>query len=121
MPRKPTKAEIAAQAAAAEVERQARIRAALHWTDDADIAPDVPPPSGQGLTTGYMFNAYSRRVDVACSSSVFHAIGRTDRTTTQRPIWLYSTRARALHALRVALERQFAEELAKIDAELAKI
>lgn len=95
-----------------------QIRAALHWSDDSDVRPDVPVPDRNELTTGWTFNAYARRVDVACSSSAFHAVGRTDKTTTQQPLALYSTRERALRALRVALEREFAEALAKVDAEV---
>lgn len=99
----------------------AQIRTALRWTDDTDIAPDVlPPTSRDELTTGWTFNAHSRRVDVACSSVISHAIGRTDKTTAQQPIRLFSTRVRALRALRVALEREFAAELAKIDGLLAE-
>lgn len=62
----------------AERERQeqgARIRAALRWTKPAP-GPDVPPPDGFGLSTGYLFNAYTNRVDVACSGAVSHAFGR---------------------------------------------
>lgn len=115
-----TKAEREREAQAA-IEQARRISAARRWTDDSDIEPDVPPPSGfNELTTGWVYNAYARRIDVACSSSVSHAIGRTDRTTTQGARALYSTRERALRALRVALERQFAEELAKVDALLER-
>lgn len=115
---KKTKATIAAE----EKEKAAlALRAALRWSDDSDIEPDVPPPTASfDLTTGWTFNAYSRRVMVACSSSFAHGIGRTDQTNSQRPLSLYSTRGRALRALRVALEKEFAVELAKIDAEIEK-
>lgn len=95
-------------------QREARIRASLHWTEPAD-GPDVQPPTGSGLVTGYLYNAYTNRVDVACTSSVTHAFGRDDKTTTQHPRSLYSTRLRALLALRNAVERECAERLAKID------
>jgi hypothetical protein len=96
-----------------------RIRVALCWTEDAG-GPDIPPPEGYGdeLTRGYVFNAYTDRVDVACSSGGAHAIGRTDKTTSQRPIPLYSTRRRALLALRNAVEQECAERLARIDAQI---
>lgn len=112
MPRKPSKQE-----QVEEAQQAARERAALHFTDDSDIAPDVPPPeSGEsGLTTGYVFNTYSKRAEIACSSSYSHSVGRTDKTTSQHSIYMFSTRERALRALRVALEREFAAELAKID------
>ena len=109
-----TKATVLAEAA-----ERVRISEALHWTDASDIAPDVPPPEGwDELTTGWTFNAYSRRVEIACSSYGLHAVGRTDKATSQKPIALYSTKARALRALRCALEQEFATELAKIDEEL---
>ena len=119
-----TKKEQAARAAAtaqeAQLAQQARERAALRWSD-SDVAPDVPPPErGSELTTGWLFNAYARRVNVACSDVVSHAVGKTDRTTTQGAQRLYSTRTRALRALRCAMEREFAAALAKIDAEIQK-
>lgn len=111
---KPSKAERERREQAA---REARIRAALHWTEMAP-GPDVAPPSGGGLSTGYLFNAYASRVNAACSSSVSHAFGQTDRTTTQGARWLYSTRLLALHALRSAVERECAERLAEIDRQI---
>lgn len=113
-----TKKEIAARAAA---EQQARERAALRWSDDDAVAPDVPPPQhGSELTTGWLFNTYTRRVDVAYSSAIFHAWGRTDRTITQGARWLFSTRERALRALRVAMEQEFAAALARVDAQIER-
>jgi hypothetical protein len=99
----------------ARQQREERIREALHWTEEAD-GPDVPPPTGwRELVTGYMFNAHYLRVDVACTGPVTHAIERTDRTTTQGARSLYSTRERALRALRNVVERECAERLEKID------
>lgn len=102
----------------AELEAQAhesRIRAALHWTVAAP-GPDVQPPEGWSeLATGYMFHAYAMQVEVACTGSNTHAIGRTDKTTSQNACSLYSTRLLALLALRNAVERECAEKLAKID------
>ena|ERR1051325_639452 len=107
----------------AERERQereaneARFRAALRWTEPAP-GPDVAPPERGELSTGYLFNAHTNRVDVACSSSVSHAFGQTDRTTTQGPRYLYSTRLPALRALRNAVERECAGRLAEIDRQI---
>ncbi len=104
-----------------EAAERARISEALRWSDASDIYPDVLPPERYNeLTTGWVFNAYSKRVDVACSSPVSHAIGRTDKTTTQHPIRLFSTRERALRALRGSLELEFATALAKIDREIGE-
>lgn len=116
MAKRLSKAEIAEQEQC-EAERAMRIAQALRWTGPTP-APDVAPPDTHGLTTGYMFNVYAQYVEVACSSSVSHAIGRTDRTTSQRPLHLYSTRLLALRALRAESERKFAEQLAKIDEQI---
>lgn len=107
-----------AEEAARMREEEARTRAALHWTEPAP-PPDVMPPTGVfALSTGYTFNVHAQRVDVACSSSISHSVGRTDRTTTQEPKRLYSTRLLALQALRNAMEWRFAEQLAKIDKQI---
>ena len=95
------------------------LHAALRWSDDTDLLPDVPPPSimyPPELTTGWVFNTYTRTVEVACSSAISHTVGQTDRVRSQGPRSLYSTRIRALLALRSALEHEFAAALAKIDA-----
>jgi hypothetical protein len=95
-------------------EYEDRIRDALRWSGDAPT-PDVPAPTDRSITIGWMFNVYAQRVDVACSGAVSHALVRTDRTTTQGSRALFSTRNLALRALRAALERKFAEDLARID------
>lgn len=103
----------------AEVEslrRELSILAALRWTEP--VAPDVPIPHGQGLSTGWL-TGYDR-VDVACSSNVFHAYGRNDKTTSQQPCSLFSTKLLALKALRYEMERRFATDLANIDRKIAE-
>jgi hypothetical protein len=109
---KKKQAEIAAR------EYEERVRAALRWTGEAP-SPDVPPPTDNSLTTGWLFSVHGQRVDAACSDAVSYAYGRTDRTTTQGSRALYSSRRLALQALRAAMERKFAEELARIDVLLA--
>ena len=103
--------------------REERIRAALRWTGPAPER-DVPPPdsglAGLPLTTGWTFHPYNCRVEVACSSSVHHAVGRIDRTTTQEPLALYSSRLLALRGLRAAKEREFAGVLERIDREIER-
>ena len=62
------------------------------------IEPDVPPPlGGEPMTTGWTYNEHSIRVLPACSSSVAHGLDQTDKTTSQRPLALYSTRGLAYH------------------------
>ena len=109
---------------AAEVEKmkqELRLRGALRAT--SNVEPDVPIPSGsysdrQGLSKGFMFvseSGYWPRVEPSCSSSVYHSIGRDDRTTTQEPMRLYSTRLLALRALRYAIEQDCCARLTKVD------
>ena len=100
--------------------REALIAQALRWT--APLAPDVPPPArGEGgLATGYLYNVYSACVEVACSSSYSHGVGSWTSATTQRPRALYSTRERALCALRAELERDCAKRLAGVDSAIAE-
>lgn len=102
--------------------KQARVLGALRWT--SPVEPDVSPPdSGTNLSTGWVPRWISADgyvgAEVACSSSVFHARGRTDKTTSQNPIWMYSTKLLALKAQRHEAEKTFAEKLARIDAEIA--
>lgn len=111
---KMTKAERERQEHAAN---EARIRAALRWTEEAP-GPDVAPGSWRELSTGYLFNAPTGRVDVACSSPTSHAFGQIDQTTTQGARHLYSTRLLALRAMRNAVERACAERLAAIDRQI---
>ena len=51
----------------------------------------------------------------ACSSAGNHSTYRTDKTTTQRPIPLYSTEELALRALRRAVEKDCMKRLRKVD------
>ena len=84
--------------------------------------PDVPPPDTfQGLTKGYMYNAYARTVNRACSSSVSHSSHRDDKTNSQRPMHLYSTEALALKAMRYDVEQMWLKEIAKIDKQLKEL
>ena len=109
-----TKAE-QAEAVKAAAAYEALIAQALRWT--APVEADVPPPArGEGgLKTGYMYNVYSAAVFVACSSSNGHGVGSWTSTTTQGARALYSTRERALRALRAELERECAKRLAAVD------
>ena len=103
----------------AEVEslrRELSIVAALRWTEQ--VLPDIPVPVRNRLTKGWL--AGYDRVDIACSSCVFHAYGRNDKTTTQQPVALFSTKLLALKALRYEMERRFAEQLANIDRQIAE-
>jgi hypothetical protein len=121
--KKKTKAQLDYEAAEERAQRQLRVVGALRWSDYSVPEPDVKPPSiGQGstLTEGWMFNVHTQRVFVACSSASGHALNRVDQTTSQGSLALYSTRVRALRALRCAMEQAFAEQLDRIDVQIAK-
>ena len=97
---------------------------ALRWTTD-DVSPDVPPPPAfGGYSQGWTFNAYNLEAYEAWSSSLHHGRGKAPKTekerrnisATQRPIELYSTRERALRAMRRTIEREAAKKLRSVDA-----
>lgn len=86
----------------------------LRWTDK--VEKDVPiPKSCDGLVIGYTYNSYVLRAERSCSDSVHHALGRTDRTTSQRGIAMYSSKLLALMAMRNEVELRIAKELRDID------
>lgn len=90
--------------------------AALRTT--TDVSPDVPPPTGGGLSKGFAVvgeRSDYMRVEPACSSSVHHGVGHQDKTTSQNARHLYSTKMLALKALRRAIERDCAERLRRVD------
>jgi len=103
----------------ADLQHEVRLAKALRLTQR--VEPDVPVPtsfSTDCLSFGYIpIGAQSDypRVEVACSSSGYHAVGRTDRTTSQGARRLFSTRLLALRALRYEVEQKVAQKLAKID------
>lgn len=103
----------------AEVERL-KTALALRFTD-APEDPDVPAPERGESTTGWAFNKYSRIVTPAWSHSTCHGNGPErvrDGSATQGSVPLYSTKIRALLALRRNLERLCAEQLRAIDVQI---
>lgn len=90
---------------------------ALSWT--SKVLPDLMPPKGFGeLSKGWMYRVHSQSVVPACSSSIGHDIGRNDRTSSQQPRALYSTKLLALRALRHEVELISATNLANIDSQI---
>ena len=93
------------------------------------VERDLPPPKEHGsLSRGWNYNTYlaldraeltSDCVYKACSSSIFHGRG-WERTSTQRPAHLFSTRGRALRALRQDLVRHFTTLLGSVSDEIRK-
>lgn len=107
------------QAAFAAIQTElAELRA---LTKPATEAPkrDLPVPQwNEPNTSGWDFNAYSRKVYQAWSGSTCHGDGpqrRNDFSASQRGIALYSTKALAVQALRAETVNRHAKELAEID------
>jgi len=86
--------------------------------------PDIAiPQSYADLVKGWVpiaSSSTSARVEPACSSSVHHAVGRTDKTTTQQPRRLFSSRLTALRQLRYEAEQEAASRLRSIDRMIEK-
>ena len=94
---------------------------ALHWTEP--VLPDIEPPKHDDtdkLRKGFLYNVPSMRVEPACTSFIYHAFGRDDQTTSQGSVSLYSTRKKALQALRYDLEMKAALGLNRIDKLIEK-
>ncbi len=92
--------------------------AAMHPT--AKVEPDVPPPiNGSGidkLSVGFLpLGVDHPRVEPACSSSCFHGVGSQTKTTSQRPVALYSTEILAWKAARNRVEEKCMDDLRRID------
>jgi hypothetical protein len=107
-----------------EIERL-KEQLALHHT--SPVEPDVMPPTSctGGLSTGWHasfsnWSGLSHRVDIACSSSTGHNIGRSDRTQSQGSRKLHSTRLLALRSARYQMEQMAAKSLRAVDVAIEK-
>jgi hypothetical protein len=103
----------------AELEKE--LRCARSWRLTDRVSPDVAPPANSSqvgsLSTGFTVVGGCEwlRADVACSSATSHATGSIDKTNSQRPISLYSSRLLALRAARNKAEDYAIEILSRID------
>jgi len=102
--------------------KAAVVARALNWTEAVEV--DVPAPKA-GTTKGYLFNAASSQpcIMYCLSSTTGHATSwdqMPEKTTTQNSRSMYSTKLRALKALRHELEKKYAESLASIDMQIQK-
>ncbi len=91
------------------------------WRQTEDVEPDLLPPKvWDALSRGWEFKTHGwgnhgdGDVSRACSSSISNGAG-WEKTTSQRPMKLYSTRLLALRALRRAHEKKTEKVLATID------
>ncbi|MGZ5222021.1 MAG: hypothetical protein ACXWC7_18190 [Chitinophagaceae bacterium] len=93
---------------------RAETLAALRWT--MPDKPDIPIPK-DGMTTGWLYSLVSRKVYEAWSHSKFHGdmpyMPKYEQYKNGAA--LYSTKARALAALRHAMEEQAASDLLAVD------
>jgi len=72
------------------------------------------------LEVGWFSNGYTGRATQGCSSAVYHDTQNTTRTSTQTQGVQYHTRKDALIVARWEMCERFAEQLAKLDAEIEK-
>lgn len=114
------------QAEIDDLKRQVAVNRALRWSDYPS-KPDLPPPepgSGGKETRGWRARFYAstsapcHQVGKAMSSSVYHG-HNWNKTDSQGPMSLFSTRLKALQALRRQAEEWCAKYLADVDAEIA--
>lgn len=97
-----------------DLQNELLIAKALRFTNP--VPPDIEPPDAFGeLRKGWLFNVYSMVVVKACTSSVFHSYGNDSKTDAQGSLHLYSTKLRALMALRNSMEKDYATRLARVD------
>jgi hypothetical protein len=97
------------------------LRLALRWTEP--VKPDVPPPdysARDNLSKGWAVagSGHYGRVEKACSSSIYHAVGNCEKTTTQGSRSLFSSRLLALRAMRNQAELEYARSLLEWDAKI---
>lgn len=109
-----------AQAHIADIELDRRMALAFRVTPpvDPDVLPPEPGDCGPNLKRGFVFNAHSVRVEEACSSYLYHAVGKSDGTNAQGSIRMYSTRKLALRGMRNAVESECMAKLAIIDKKI---
>jgi hypothetical protein len=101
---------------------QDRINDALRWPGLPE--PErLPVPEAGGHVEGWDFNEYAHDVFEAWTEAVAHGRGpypkdRSTRSASQRSRRVYATERDALIALRHALSRQYAKNLARVDAQI---
>lgn len=105
------------------LQREAAEARALRWSDYPE-EKDVPIPTGSGKTLGWSITTHvggyqPPHAFESWSSAIHHGTPGLSGGS-QDPIRQYSTKLKALWALRRHLERKFARMLADIDAQIAE-
>lgn len=90
------------------------IMAALHHTQE--VEPDLHPVDHETLVKGYVI--CGKQIEKGCTTTSSHSKRTNEYTTSQKGISLYSTRLRALKAMRQGLEMEFAKQLHSIDLDI---
>lgn len=97
-----------------DLARELEMERAMRITEK--IEPDLEPPkSFAEIVNGWGFNVYNNSISKCCTSAGGHNYGGWGKTTTQQPMRLYSSEVLAYKALRAAVSKKYAEELARID------
>ena len=115
-----TKKEQAAMQAAID---RAETLAALRWTQPVERDVDVPQ---EGFSQGWDYNAYTKTVWYGWSNSNSHSQGEAPLPgkwisgASQGPRRMFSTKARALAAMRHEIELKAAANLLSIDRQIAE-
>lgn len=114
-----TKKEQAAMQAAID---RAETLAALRWTGPVERDVGVPL---QGYSEGWDYNAHSMRVWTGWSCQVVHGQGPAPKegerhyNGSQGARRMFSTKAKALAAMRHEMEQKAAADLLKVDRQIA--
>ena len=114
-----TKKEQAAMQAAID---RADTLAALRWTGPVERDVSVPL---KGYSEGWDYNAHSQRVWVGWSGQVAHGQGPAPKdgqrhyNGSQNSRRMFSTKARALAAMRHEMEQKAAGDLMNVDRQIA--
>jgi hypothetical protein len=100
---------------------RAETLAALRWTEPVERDIGIPE---KGFSEGWDYNTHSQRVWIGWSDRVAHGSGPapTDfriRNGSQGSRKMFSTKAKALAAMRHEVEKNAASELLKIDRLIA--
>ena len=105
----------------AELRHELAMSKALRWPDyqprQLDVSSEANALVTANVVQAFWFNAHTGKVGRGCFNSVNHSTWSETKTTTQGAggPW-FSTNRDALMALRIEMTRDFADQLAKIDA-----
>lgn len=99
---------------------EAEINRALRWSDYETERDLLKPATFDGYVNGWSFNTHCEEVYQSWSGSVTHGNGwvldgKRPSYGSQNGISQFSTKEKALKAMRREMERKFAKALASVD------